>query len=614
MAVYQNISQDEKPRLVSRVEFGRTPWKSIAWRFGLALVFAALNLPVLYGFESKGELTRMDRRLFYILIILISALMSLTMGSLLGLLGAMLRWPLLAQRDYTPAEVDLIMGMAHPTGSVRLILHHTWTTRKWTTTTIVALIYLVWNIAARLSVAALGVTYDVNEVVSFPVLVTDWRSSEWFDLPSDWLDGMENDSLFTSLTVVSMQRYAALGRAMVRNESGVGWEEDQLRLQSKMNIAGLGLNRTVDGDKITYSYLLREYQGTETRQSEELLESSSTCLERVVRDGEVYERGEKIEIPDAMNQTTPDFLRVLDIFLNPDSEAEESATGMNGDPVWAAKMEWDKMSELSACATTYFFSPQVGGPTWPWPRNATFLDCRTCLAHNGGEGLGIGTLRNLPAENTSYVENFLLRQGAHSVIWDRFGEQLPAKSTLMIRRYPADNLEDFLDTLQTTFYDLQLGPGDQYGIDYKLGLQAAHVTAWLPLLSIIGAEMQLPKVTKEDGATDQPLLTFALQIQWSRAQGVLGGIMGFQLLAIALVVYSCRGVPLRDDSYLAIGRLLRTALDEIEGKSIATGQELAKWLNETKGLKLRYGTRSIEGEYEVDMVNVGGKFPDGLYR
>jgi hypothetical protein len=96
-----------------------------------------------------------------------------------------------------------------------------------------------------------------------------------------------------------MQRYGALGRTMVRNESGLAWDENRtIRVQSKTNIGGLGLDRTVDGETITYSYHFEEYQGTETHRSQDrLLESSSKCLERVMRDGELYERGKKIEIP-----------------------------------------------------------------------------------------------------------------------------------------------------------------------------------------------------------------------------------------------------------------------------------------------------------------------------
>lgn len=98
-------------------------------------------------------------------------------------------------------KVDLIMGMANPTGSVRLILHHTFATRKWKATTVVTLIYLVYNIVGRLCVAGFGVTYDVNEIVSFPVLITDWSSLDWFDVNSGWLDGTEvTDSGLTGPT------------------------------------------------------------------------------------------------------------------------------------------------------------------------------------------------------------------------------------------------------------------------------------------------------------------------------------------------------------------------------------------------------------------------------
>lgn len=164
------------------------------------------------------------------------------------------------------------------------------------------------------------------------------------------------------------------------------------------------------------------------------------------------------------------------------------------------------------------------------------------------------------------------------------------------------------------------GPSDP---DLKLTLQAAHVTAWLPLLAIIGAETQLPRGAKDGGAQEQSCLTFAVENKWRRAVGVLVGILGWEILAIILVVRKCRGVPVRDhDSYFAAGRLLRSSLNKIKGGSMATGVELSKALDADLARHhdrpgLRYGWQNAaDGGYEADLVKTGGgrEFPRGPYK
>lgn len=68
-------------------------WWSIDWRFTLALVFSLLLIAVLYGYSRSERLGTWDQRAFNTLTILFSSLASLSLGSLLGLLGAALRWP-----------------------------------------------------------------------------------------------------------------------------------------------------------------------------------------------------------------------------------------------------------------------------------------------------------------------------------------------------------------------------------------------------------------------------------------------------------------------------------------------------------------------------------------
>jgi len=65
--------------------------------------------------------------------------------------------------------------MANPTGALKLISYDT-RKLKWTRTTIVVALYLLINIIGRLSVAAFGLTFDLNELpgIEYPVMLSDW--------------------------------------------------------------------------------------------------------------------------------------------------------------------------------------------------------------------------------------------------------------------------------------------------------------------------------------------------------------------------------------------------------------------------------------------------------
>ncbi|KAK4174239.1 hypothetical protein QBC36DRAFT_44350 [Triangularia setosa] len=78
---------EERPRKFS--------WFGIAWRFMGSLLCFAFIIVVLWGFELMGFLDSWERRGFNTLNILLSAFVSLALGSLLTLLGKMLRWLLL---------------------------------------------------------------------------------------------------------------------------------------------------------------------------------------------------------------------------------------------------------------------------------------------------------------------------------------------------------------------------------------------------------------------------------------------------------------------------------------------------------------------------------------
>jgi len=91
----------------TRRKHGRLFWVEIGWRFAGSFIFSVIIIAILYSFSQKDSLSRWQKRWFNVLAIFFSSLVSLSIGSLLGLLGSMLRWPLLARRLHKPADVSL---------------------------------------------------------------------------------------------------------------------------------------------------------------------------------------------------------------------------------------------------------------------------------------------------------------------------------------------------------------------------------------------------------------------------------------------------------------------------------------------------------------------------
>ena len=80
---------------------------------GFLLTFFSLVLLVicLWRFSKPQRLSKWEQRSFNALSILLSGIASLGLGSLLGYLGSMLRWPLLARRMYQMQDVWLLTSL-----------------------------------------------------------------------------------------------------------------------------------------------------------------------------------------------------------------------------------------------------------------------------------------------------------------------------------------------------------------------------------------------------------------------------------------------------------------------------------------------------------------------
>lgn len=111
MASYQrtdvgDVESKPKAKSTPKSGLGQNPLFEISWRLALVVSFGASLAVVLYMFQQKGRLSSDERRWFNALTLLFTALISLSVGSLLGLLGTMIRWPLLAERAHSPQDVS----------------------------------------------------------------------------------------------------------------------------------------------------------------------------------------------------------------------------------------------------------------------------------------------------------------------------------------------------------------------------------------------------------------------------------------------------------------------------------------------------------------------------
>ncbi|KAK1833234.1 hypothetical protein QBC39DRAFT_370122 [Podospora conica] len=613
----------------------------IFWRILAALISMVLVLCVLYGFSRKDSLTGEDRRWLNTLAILFSALVSLSVGSLLNFLGTMIRWQLLASRPHSALDADLILGMSDPAGAFHLTWCHTKELR-WTGVTAVALLYMVVNVGGRLSVAAFGLTFDLDEVsgIEYPVVVANWNASQLADAPS--LQTLSSDSFpYTNRfqdAIEQLEKQTTIG--LVSAPSPSGFQGTSPFSTNGNN--GLYVNEYEQRDTVSYSYHLREIQGTVEVPSKDLIiRSTSRCAMRG-RLGKygLYQPQANDTAQPLFNITTvvqnsipkydfdaataPEYVQMAVHILNSIYQRSFPENTLPMDTFWAAQLDGfgALRTETSACAITYLLS---GGspdsfaipnfsPTTDLIPSGYLMDCSTCLTdQHGNPAFPPGLLRGLAPSSATFAANTLLHLGTYQ-IWKKTPPAATNK-TLSIKRHPWQSKD------VNIFGDRTSRPESPRFVS-QTELYTAHITARLPLLTLVGADISLPKVSKIEGAAEHPFTSITLGVRWGRAIGVLAAILAGEVLAVGIVCYFCRNVLVRDHgSYLSVAALLKPALEAVpkgDVRSVDGGLEIAERM---RGVEMRYRTvKTADGCLEVGLLHRGsgivgdGRFVEGKYR
>ncbi|KAG0634062.1 hypothetical protein HOY80DRAFT_1100907 [Tuber brumale] len=205
--------------------------------FSLVLLVICLR-----AFSQLQALSEWEQRTFNTLSILLTAIASLGLGSLLRHLGSMLRWPLFARM------VDSILGIAPPAGSLRLIKRHI-RERRISRSTLIVTTYLVTNVVGRLSVAIFGLAYNMTDKTGIEPLIPE-------------------------LTKISGMKYAKSPVWANGKNFSIG-DDISLYLQSDLQVSNATLN--VRGNSVKYSYNLKDFQEGYAIPSNHSVHSTSNC-------------------------------------------------------------------------------------------------------------------------------------------------------------------------------------------------------------------------------------------------------------------------------------------------------------------------------------------------
>ncbi|KAK1837155.1 hypothetical protein QBC39DRAFT_325934 [Podospora conica] len=575
--------------------------RSISWRFACICLLSVLFAVILRVFENMGSLSSSEKRGFNTLIILFSALTSVMLGSLLGFLGGMIRWRLLAAREHTPLDADLLLGMQNPSGSLRLVWNHVRGKRVSRTTLAVAA-YLLFNVVGRLGIATLGLAYSLNELpgITYPVQVTDWASPEWFTGPL-------NPSL-----VEDFQRTGKLPRdSELLPDQAAKW----------VNLARTGLDREISQDgTVSYSYHVREFQGAEHRTSEDnVLRSTSKCTGRTIFGdgvyGGAYGRGADATVitnisgilhelapgGELMSAYLPVFSRVSAAVC---SKVFKDSTQNGLDTAWLSLNDGE-ISDPPSCATTFIYADLSETPdnfnSTPadYPCQGVLYECSTCV-----EGAAQPNSRGapplfpgLPDGMSTYYSRQLARFATFAnfrnplsqwVLTDRPGFA-PKKESMYFRLFTFDDVNAPTELIRGFYVSMDLEPRKElyrYYVTKESEIMAAEIAARPPVMAVLGAQQTIPRVVKHGGDSEIPFVDVALEVRWDGVFGILAGMLAGLALAVGATLFWCRDVVLRDQSsFLSLAMLLRRPLEATGARTVDSGEQVARRM-EGEGMRM----------------------------
>ncbi|KAG0137915.1 hypothetical protein HOY82DRAFT_666824 [Tuber indicum] len=550
---------------------------------GFSMTFLALVLLVicLWAFSKKQPMSKWEQRSFNTLSILLTAIASLGLGSLLGHLGSMLRWPLLAR-----TIGGLNTGHVAPTGSVRLIKRHV-QERRISRTTFIVTAYLITNVVGRLSVAIFGLAYNMADKtgIEYPILATNWTSALWTGLV--FPEGSGSPEADEYMSALLNAAWGGLGKyakspewAYASNSTFSTGEDINLYLPSDLLISNTTLN--IGTNAVEYSFELKDFKEGYAMPSNHTVHSAANCSLIQVGEGQYWRWGNGNRTgpfswgKEDNAEVVPEILRI----------SNETGVTPLGTTKWSSFL--DRSNKSRVTPQIYILCDQAAWECWPALTETDQIQPDKKFFHPK-DLYRLLTVGSSDSTYASFDHRVYLRTSSNS----------PNRASATDGVFCDSALFDNLSETVLSGYQLWM----------------AGLVARLPILAIMQASPELSMFARgphPNQTSGTAYLHTTLEINWPRVVLAAVIITSGEILAILAVLYYCNGVYTRDDSHLATAELLKTVITKFDDGKLMTGEELATSLDGALEAPVSYGTRKGQdgGPPEVDLASgLDANFP-----
>ncbi|KAF8417393.1 hypothetical protein EV426DRAFT_623297 [Tirmania nivea] len=289
MAMDPKNTHNEIPQPGDCAKVLRFPVKQSAFHIGAVILgntfVIAMIMICLHGAAQKEGLSEWEKRAFNFAIIMLSAILSLGIGYLLDQLGLLARGQVLASNPHTELSITYIIR-GSMTSVAHLLSHHVLhRPRTFNRVTFIAAMYLAFSISARLSVALLGLTFNVDESLHIKesISISRWPlpNVQFTNVHSD-VHNMTLDTLFDYATFAVRIKTSD---TEAKNTNLTADANDSVRHVIGRAFSAKDITQTlVPGQPVaSYEYKLRQFKGNTTYPSNRTIVVQTECHTYVVR-------------------------------------------------------------------------------------------------------------------------------------------------------------------------------------------------------------------------------------------------------------------------------------------------------------------------------------------
>ncbi|KIW95070.1 uncharacterized protein Z519_03652 [Cladophialophora bantiana CBS 173.52] len=525
-------------------------------------IICALLAGCLYGFSTLiTGLSTTRKQIFNALVTGLSLCLGLNLASSLRGYAQMMRWRFLASGYRTLQDFELVLNCDSQSKVFRLI----WAGRTRGSclpnkTQILAVVWLLINIAVLIFTALLGLTYSID--VSSDYVRLTYGNVSVADV--SYIGNAETTALYAGN---DSSAASVLAETSVANEWGITGQDFDVWETSFDQYFGMQQSIYTDGNLYWYRFIDRSPLAFElTVVTQRTVNTTATCQSFPVTYGG-YAGFQTTNASIAWDVTWVDANGEENTWWIPDV-----ATGAT---TWMSNMTSDcgpRCVQIFALQTADNDTASV-----PKPR---FWSCLSYVSHVDGIDLYINPDQyQIPDDQAQILAGAIGWSGVLMESSDNATSDAPETQIQMVN-YPASS---------------QWSPPGNITED-EMALLVMKFTAGA--ISAIDSDGPRLNVTGYGPAPAQ-----ILTVQWQYAGSILGGIPLAQGLVLLAVITFANKAIIKDTSYLGMARLLRPVVEKLgDTGCLLTGDEIAEHLGNQKVI---YGVRDPPGATDGTGDDVG---------